>query len=160
MKTESEPIEITRLLNPAFCGQILMNFIQKYEKVSETGVPYSLIFFVLPMVLHKDTRSLIPSVSRLHFHAWLMENQSVLIGLHTRTKQLIPITKKAILFLSYFDSLEIKNGCIHKKKFQSNSNQQTILEIQDIFKKAETLGKWFGKAGTENTIYKILGVQP
>lgn len=158
---KKHPIEITRLLNPAFCGQTILYCISKFEKYSkDTGMHYPLVFFVLPIILHEDTRNEIPSTTRRTFHAWLMDNQRILINLSQRITNLIPITKEALVFLSYYDKIEIKNGLINTKNFSSRTVESKSLEIQDCYQKSQVLGKWLATAGTPTTIYSILGVKP
>ena len=158
--TKKRPIEIITLLNPAFCGQTIRYCIRKYEKKNSLGMPYSLVFFVLPLVLHKETRDKIPSISRKPFHAWLNDNQTILIGLAERIKQLVPITKDSISFLVNCNAIKIENARLKVIEFNSKPFEITSLEIQDCFQKAETVGRWFASAGTTSTIYSILGVQP
>lgn len=158
MKTKS--IEVQRLLNPAFCGQVILHFLKKYQQYSESGTPYPLVFLILPIILHAETRTKIPSVSKSKFHSWLMQNQSILIDLPERIKQLVPITKQSILLLSYYDSIQFSNGQIMIKKFNPKTSSSDWLDIQDCFKKSENLGKWLVKAGTITTIYSLLGVKP
>ena len=60
--------EIAYLLNPAFCGRILYTTIRAYNEKSHRAFPFPLVYLVLPLVLHKETRAIISS--RTHLHIW------------------------------------------------------------------------------------------
>lgn len=160
VQKRSRPIEILTLLNPAFCGQTILHCINKYEKFHSKGIPFSLVFFILPIILHKETRSRIPSVTKSTFHYWLTNNSPILIDLSERIRKLVPFTKEALLFLSYHDTIKITNSRIKIKNFNPKTTDSDSIEIQECFKRAEVLGKWLAIAGTETTVYAMLGVTP
>ena len=93
---------------------------------------------------------------------WLEENAIVKIFIGTRIKNLVPYTRESIQFLIYYDAININTKAelelisYRKKAIQyKNSN-----EIEDIYKKAEMLGKWLGRTGNIKTIYSLIGIKP
>ncbi|WP_414577239.1 three component ABC system middle component [Anabaena sp. CCY 9402-a] len=54
---EQRPLEYANLLNPAFCSIILHNAIKGYQNEKKQGMPYPLLFLLLPLVLHNSTRN-------------------------------------------------------------------------------------------------------
>ncbi|MGQ0794878.1 MAG: three component ABC system middle component [Nitrosopumilaceae archaeon] len=157
---KERPIEIASLLNPAFCGQTILHCIYKFEKVASDGFPYPLVFLVLPLILHQETRAKVPSFTRIPFHVWLHKNQNLLIGFAERAKQLVTITKEAIAFLASYDVLKLEDGKFRVSNFEPKYDAAISLDVKDCFAKAEVLGKWFARTGTTATIYSMLGVQP
>ncbi len=160
---ENRPIEIAYLLNPSFCGEIIRRCIKKYETINPAGFPYSLLFLILPIVLHRLTRESISSNQRSQLHVWLQNNQYVRVGFAERAKQLVPITKESIAFLLQLNSIIIDGqanikGNNYKSTIQANSNE--AVEVLDCYKKAEIVGRWFAKAGTPTNIYIMWGVRP
>ena len=58
--------EVAYLLNPAFCGRILYSTIKTYNEILNRAFPFPLIYLVLPLVLHKQTRINICITERVH----------------------------------------------------------------------------------------------
>ncbi|SER91008.1 three component ABC system middle component [Salisediminibacterium halotolerans] len=158
----NRPGEISHLLNPAFCGEIIRRTLIAYQQKSETNLEFPLIYLVLPITLHRETRERIELSSRNKMHVWLQANQDIRIGFSERAKQLVPITNEAIQFLLNQRALEIgvegdlRVTPYRRKKIEGYSSG----EIQDIMKKAEKVGKWFSSAGTTSTIFTMWGVRP
>jgi hypothetical protein len=89
--------EIAYLLNPPFCGRLLYTTIKMYNEKAKKPLSFPLIYLVLPLVLHKETRSHINS--RTKFHLWIQKNPDLLIDFPKRTRDLVPITNESIEFL-------------------------------------------------------------
>lgn len=153
--------EIAYLLNPAFCGRILFNTVKTYNDITKKAFPFPLIYLVLPLILHKKTRELINSRTKMLL--WLQKYPEILIGFSERAKDLVLITNEAVELLlqsNLFNltnkaELEISKGIrtLSKTKFTND-------EIKDCIKKSEHVAKWFATVGTVETIYASLGVRP
>ena len=105
--------EIANLLNPAFCGEILRRAILAYQADFTQGMPFSLIYTVLPTVMHRKTREMIFDSGRKSMHVWLEEVPQVKIGFGTRVKDFKIFTNEAICFLSQHSMIDIsENGII------------------------------------------------
>jgi hypothetical protein len=158
---ENRPIEEANLLNPAFCGELLRRAVRQYYLVSQSRFPYPLVFLVLPIVLHRLTREAIsPNTQQLH--VWLQNNQNLRVGFADRARSLIPITKEALNFLLQLEVVEINDSAALKLKQNPSpiNNGQWDEEIRDCFRKAETVGRWFARAGSVSNIYTMWGVKP
>lgn len=146
------------LLNPAFCGEVLLNTINSYNDNKEgSKFPFSLVYLVLPFVLHKKTRMLMPRTKRSHFYNWIQENEFLFIDFAERTKELLSFSKETIIFLLQNNVIKITdNGCIEI----ISKPQKAKEELSDIFNKAKLLGKLFYSTGNEDTIYMFLKIRP
>lgn len=161
MKTwfERSP-EVSYLLNPAFCARILYGTILSYKKECKRDFPFVLSYLVLPIVLHKETRQRVKTVS--HMQVWLQKNPELLIGYAQRAKSLVSITSEAIEFLLQSGTVEFNGESIiitcplKPSKLKSVSDE----EMKECFKKAEDVGKWFARNGTVENIYQSWGVRP
>lgn len=164
MKNWNDRSVITKnLLNPAFCSEVIRKTIKAYNiNENGNGFPYSLLFLILPIVLHKRTRQKMPRSYKTYFHSWVDENESLFIDFANRVKQLSPFTKEAIMFLLMYDCAKINDfGCIEIFQYQNKTPQgNNTDEITEIYKKAELLGKWFCETGNEQTIYMFLKIRP
>ena len=159
---EKRPIEIANLLNPAFCGELLRRCINEYNLKNNNGFPYSLSFLILPLILHKITREILPTARRKHFHAWLQENQNIRIGFVSRTRSLIPVTIESINFLLNMNVLSIDNNAnLHLTSLKVKTvKSQNIGEIQDCYSKAKIVGYLFSQIRKPSTVYLMFGVSP
>lgn len=152
--------EVSYLLNPAFCARILYGAIVSYKKECKRDYPFVLLYLVLPIVLHKDTRQKIKIVT--YMQVWLQRNPELLIGFARRAKSLAPITNEAIEFLLQNGIVEFNGDSvviIHPVK-PSRLKAVSDEEMKECFQKAEAIGKWFARNGTVENIYQSWGVRP
>jgi len=163
---EYRPSEIANLLNPAFCGVILRDFIKAYQEESGEGVPYELLFLLFPIVLHTTSRERLPNSVRTHMHVWLQDVPEVRIGFSNRAKELVPFTKETLSFLLQRKYIEIDDSgkfISLNKRYRialSRLNSDTNNYIQEFKNRSVLVGKWFARSGTSSTIYTMWGISP
>lgn len=154
--------EVANLLNPSFCGLILYSSILEYQGKENGSFPISLIYLVLPIVLHKDTRAMVNS--RKNMIRELQNNPQILVGFADRAKSLIPFANEAIEYLLANKAVECKgNGfTLNNKLSQSKILKylQTDGELRDCYNKASHVGRWFKTLGSVENIYYAWGVKP
>lgn len=153
--------EVAYLLNPAFCGRILYTTIKAYSEKTNRPLPFPLIYLVLPLILHKETRTNINSRTQLFL--WAQKYPQMLIDFPKRTRELVPITNESIEFLLQTGKavltpdgeleIPVATRMLSKTKFIDG-------EISECIKKSEHVAKWFAGAGKVKTIYTVLGVRP
>lgn len=158
---ESRPMEVANLLNPAFCGEILLRAVTQYRTTSGRAFPYALAFLVLPIVLHKRTRESIPPRTRQQLHAWLQEHQDVRVGFSERAKEMVPFTNETVIFLLQLNQLSISDrGELFISRRSRTRRVQTTAEIDDCYSKASLIGRWFARSGAVENIFAMWGVKP
>jgi hypothetical protein len=152
------------LLNPAFCGEVIRRSILGYNSNNENEkIPFLLIYLVLPIVLHKETREKMPLRSNTYFHSWVDSQEYLFIDFAERVRQITPYTKESLMFLLNNKAIEIdQNGTLsiiepYRKR---NPKGELTEEVLQIYKKAELLGKWFKLTGNPQTIYMFLKIKP
>ena len=153
--------EIAYLLNPAFCGRLLYAAIKEYECKKQHAFPFPLVYLVLPLVLHKQTRTRISS--RTQLLQWIQDNQYLLIGFARRTKELVVITNEALELLLQSGIIQItqSGGLSIAKTLRSLSKTRFVnSEISECIIKSEHVARWFASTGKSETIYISLGVRP
>lgn len=153
--------EVAYLLNPAFCGRLLYAAIKEYERKTQHAFPFPLVYLVLPLVLHKQTRTRISS--RTQLLQWIQANQHLLIGFARRTKELVVITNEALELLLQSGLIQItKNGELSIAKTQRSLSKTRFVdsEISECITKSEHVARWFASTGKIETIYIGLGVRP
>ncbi|WP_214626132.1 three component ABC system middle component [Paenibacillus agaridevorans] len=152
------PTEVANLLNPAFCGYLLKEYVKSYEGETGSGVPYELIFLLLPIVLHRHTREQLPSSVRTHMQAWLQSNPELRIGFAHRVNEMINITRETMMFLINKGYISISNGCIlaTDKRYKRYQIDEAIKEYAN---KSKFVGRWFSTSSS-STIYTMWGICP
>lgn len=153
--------EVAFLLNPAFCARVLYSAITTYSEKTNRAFPFPLVYLVLPLVLHKETRICINSRTRLHI--WAQRHPQLLIGFPRRAKELVPITNEAIEFLLQTGKLKLtENGDLEASTSTKtlSKTKNTDIEISECIKKAEHVAKWFATAGRVEIVFIDLGVRP
>lgn len=153
--------EVAFLLNPAFCGRVLYSTIKTYNEKTNRAFPFPLIYLVLPLVLHKETRVNINS--RTQFQLWVQRHPQLLIDFPRRAKELVPITNESLEFLLQAEKISITRDGELEISLNSKTLSKTKFvddEISECLKKGEHIAKWFATAGKVETIYIELGVRP
>lgn len=149
------------MLNPAFCARLLYGTIRTYNIESKRAFPFSLIYLVLPLLLHKHTRNAINS--RTQLLVWVQRNEYLLINFAKRAKQMVRITNEAVELLLQSNYLKLTTSGeleILSTTRAISKTQFTDDEVKDCITKSEHIAKWFAKAGKAETIYVSLGVRP
>lgn len=157
------PTEIAALLNPAFCGFLIMTSLDAYTRIADKGAPYAFPFIMLPLILHKPTRQAFPRKSSTTFSAWITKADSAIakVGFVERARNMTPYVKEALTFAMQHNSIYITEPGLLKtlppvrKTFPSATE-----EINECVRAAVMCGKWFSKAGDFKTVMALLGVKP
>ena len=159
---EQRPIEIAHLHNPALCTLLICQTIEGYKEQKQQAMPYSLVFFTLPLILHKPTRQAFPNSLKTRMFTWLGKAPEHKIGFAERTRYYVPFTKEAILFGSRMSVISVTDiGDLECRSTGLKTSETEFLEeISEYKAKAHFLGRWIASAGSEATIYKMWGIRP
>ena len=161
MNIIEQSIETKNLLNPAFCGLVYASIVEGYNLKSTSSIPFYLPYFLMPIVLHKESRLQIPRTSVSKFHLWIQDTEQIKIGLPERAKNLKPYVSNASMFLhgqGYIKTdanLGVK--IVNSKQIKSHINKSQSIE--NYTRKAKTLGAICGKHNNNLSILVFLGVQ-
>lgn len=163
------PIEVATLLNPAFCAILLHDAVEAYAKEQNEGMAFPLVFIVLPLVLHKDTRNVLPpNHGRLvDLYQWVADHPLYLQNFVKRTRYLVPYSREGLIFSIKHGFIKVANA-IGQEGYLSSTNKPFIQkpswskqsESAMCREKAQMLGKWFAKAGSPINVFKIFGIRP
>ncbi len=160
----SRPKEEAYLFNPAFCCTTLSVAIQNYARVRNEGIPFSLAFMFLPIVLHKPTRESLPRNTRTSMTAWLQENSEARVLFYERLVSLKPHTREAIQFGMLHDWIVLRNGGLLETTLSNTKVTRTTRTLSDEARecviRARFVGKWFAEAGETHTVMTFWGVRP
>ena len=152
------------LLNPAFCSTTLTATIFGYSSVNDTGLPFPLVFSVLPIVLHKPTREALPRDTRTSMASWLQGNPFARVLFYERLISLKPYTWEAVHFGILYDWIAPKSGGLLETTINESDigriERSHAAEARECLMRARFLGKWFAKAGAVQTVMALWGVRP
>src|SRR5436190_2397532 len=101
-------VEEANLFNPAFGAVLLANAAHEFSRKSqEQHFPFALGFLVLPIVLHRGTRSALPGSTITSLLPWIQGNREQLVNFALRVQSLRSITREAILFGTQNETLAL-----------------------------------------------------
>ena len=158
-------VEEANLFNPAFCTALLAKAIEDYIKKTQQPFPFALAFLVLPVVLHRGTRDILPSSTVSSLLTWIQDNRVQLVNFPSRVRSMQRITKDTIIFGVQHETLAIvdSGGIVIGPRKQSATKKRTSLftsEAHECIDRAGFLGRWLAAAGTPATIYSAWGITP
>ena len=158
-------VEEANLFNPAFCVALLGKTTQEYGRKGGQPFPFALSFLVLPIVLHRQTRSALPGSTLTALLPWIQDNRDQLVDFPKRVSGLRGITREALAFGVQHQALALSDdGCLALgSRHRSATGRRTGLftdEAGECLDRAGFLGRWFSSAGTTATIYAAWGVRP
>lgn len=158
----SRPPEVANLLNPAFTSLLIRSAVRSYSKKDNPGLPLSLAYLILPIVLHRTTRESLPATTRTRLHTWLQANQSIAIGFADRAQRMVPYTREALLFGAQHGIIALNaRACLQALPVQLKPAAfSKESEPNACMQKAELVGRLFARAGDQITILAMWGVRP
>lgn len=166
MKSWAErPHEVAYLLNPAFTGLVLNGAIKGHENEGGVGIPFPLVYLILPIVLHETTKKSLPDRISSSMPTWLQENPHAMTQLPERTRNFRSYTQESIRFLSARRMISITSAglvqagpvpgpSVHKQKKAIGVEEYTAISASAF------LGRWFARTGNVATIMTLWGIRP
>jgi hypothetical protein len=160
LRWEQRPVEVANLFNPAFCTVLLQSSIRGFQSQRDGGMPYPLLFLVLPIVLHSYTRQTLPRTTATKMHVWLQEHPEVRIGFVERSRNLVPYTKEALIFGIQAGTITIGTDGSFAWVPKSLRKSGHDSELDRLQKRAEFLGKWLAQFEEPSNIFTMWGIRP
>lgn len=152
------------MLNPAFCGAIMTAAVADYVVGHTGGMPFALGFLVLPLVLHKPTRDILPRSTKTTLAAWALANPAARVGFAERCRSLSSFTREGTLFAANRGYLRfVADGAMVPGTLSLSNKlieQVPSDEARACLKKAFLVGRWMAGAGSDSTVFMLLGVRP
>lgn len=158
----AKPPEVANLLNPAFCALLLREAARGYSQERNEGLPLSISFLILPIVLHGPTRRALPRAISTKMHSWIEKNQGLTHDFYLRARALVPFVRESLVFGSSGQLFEIMQQTqilptvrrVRRLRWSSDS------EASECRKRSLFLGRWLAHAGAESTIFTLWGIRP
>ena len=155
--------ETLRLLNPAFLATVIGHAAVGYSEHRDQGLPFALAFIVPPLVLHKDTRVVLPKMITSKLPDWAHKNSAELAFLPDHARELQAAVRSAIVIGAHFDIIAFDDDAriCPASEFNPKSAQKSLKqsdEIEEIMKKSHFVGRWLSVSGNQPTVLSILGI--
>lgn len=148
-------------MNPAYLGEVLRRVLVAYgRKARSGGMEFALVFLVLPLVLHRDTRLSFPLKTNKYFSTWMAEHPEIQLALGQRVRKLVPYTREALAFMILHSDLIIdKDGNVSiAGKNHKNISERTETDSAQLIVDAEKLGKWMAGFPDAASLYSALNL--
>ena len=161
---DERPQDVSHLLNPSFVGLLLYRAAVGFKRETQHGVPIELLVLVPSFVIHPATRQRLPKTIVTTLPTWLQDERDVIVRFGERTRNLMPYSREAMLWLLAHKLLLVDDEGrmdIGEGRVRGVTNYQKIGdEIEGMYKRAEFVGRWLAHSGTPTTIYALLGIRP
>lgn len=146
------------MLNPALLATLLSESARGYcSQARAEAMPLALSFVVLPMVLHRPTRQVLPRNTRTYLTIWLGRHPVLRAGFPLRAASLVENTQEALRFGARNGLLAV-NGRGVAASARTGSVEDGVT--RELVKAARLVGRWCAASGTVATVYQALGVRP
>jgi hypothetical protein len=154
--SERPKVEAT-MLNPALLAVLLSAAAHDYEKAKEKKgrMPWPLGFLVLPLVLHRPTRTELPKNTRTHLSTWIRRHPLLCAGFPARAAAMVPLTREGIRFGLRAGVLDIDGSTI-----RGDETTQPAGELGQLIRTAALVGRWLATTDQPSTAFALLGVAP
>ena len=162
---ERRPTEEANLFNPAFLCALVYEFLKEFTKTNTNVAPITITVIALSTSLHRASRERLPHSTISPLYSWLQVNEDLLIDFATRSKNISPYAKEAILFGVASKAIQLGEGhCLFpgtaKANFPKSFLDETTAETKAIVDRIKFLARWFSKSGSEISILAAWGVKP
>ena len=157
------PAEEARNLNPAFCAELITRTVAEYHKARKIPLSMATAFLVLPLTLHKPTRTALPGRANKAFATWIATNNSQLAELPGRVNRLRPVSREALLFSIRYHINALNEGGLvpGTKPIKLTARPaQTTDDVNAARAASALLGRWFAAQANESAILQGFGVTP
>lgn len=156
------PPEIAHLFNPAFCALLIREGVLGFMETRPDGMPYPIVFLLLPIVLHKATRESLPVRITTKMHPWIQQHQEARIGFSERCADIAAYTREAILFAAIGALLSFsQDGALQASRLRlARPAWPPDSESAICSQRARFVGRWLASAGDNATIFAMWGVRP
>lgn len=157
------PAEEARNLNPAFCAELIARTVAEYHKTRKAPLSMATAFLVLPLTLHKPTRTALPGRANTAFASWIATNNPLLAEVPGRVNRLRPVSREALLFSIRYGINALRDGGLVSgpKPIKLTARPTTTTDdANEARAVAALLGRWFGAQASESAILQGFGVAP
>ncbi|WP_280442363.1 three component ABC system middle component [Nocardia brasiliensis] len=148
---------VADLLNPALTAAIIAATAIEYDRRVARPMPFELAFLMVPLVLHRETRSSLPIRIDSHLATWVTTHEVLAAGFGARAKALVEPVREGLRFGLRHGAISVDRANItgHLRPYRPAE----IGDMAEIVKKARFIGRWFTQLESSATAFALLGVE-
>ena len=166
----SRSAEEARLFNPAFCSELMGNTVCEYHRTvharhrpEQRALSLVTAFIVLPLILHRPTREVLPRRANTVFAGWVANHGPLLVELPERALRMRPVSREALMFGVQHQLLSLEaNGLVPGLKPVRRTARFAVSteEVIAVRRAAALIGRWFARQGSQIAVLRGMGVAP
>lgn len=157
---ESRSPVVATMLNPALVAAIIAAAAEEFERAGNRPMPWELIFIVTPLVLHRDTREVLPKRVTSHLPKWIADNPTIHAGFPDRARAMVPHVREGLRFAIREGLVGIDDAGQLYGSLPGKARPAVIGDVQDIVRTAGFLGRWLTKVDRSSTVFAYFCVTP
>lgn len=154
------PTEERFALNPALAALILAQASAGYQQEVGEGMPFMLSYLVAPVVLHRETRSLLPHTVATSLASWLADNDLARAAIQSRTTALAPLAREGMLLGLQTGVLTLNGALLEVPRPGAVVPGANAPERYELLRAARLVGRMFARVGSAPTVFALWGVKP
>jgi hypothetical protein len=154
---EQRTSAVADMLNPALLAAITAGAASEYQRRAQEPMPFPLAFITPPLVLHYDTRRVLPSRVDSHLSKWVVDHPAIVVGFGARARALVDPVREGIRFGLRTRALTLEEGALVGR---TRGTPARLGDVRDIMAKAGFTGRWFTQSDSPATVFALLGVEP
>ena len=149
--------EVTIVQNPCLGAALIWHFADAYIKEKKKGVPFLIIFLVLPILFHRTLRGLIKGTQTASGFPKVLEKLTksrevdLLEGVNSYCKDLRPVTLSSIRMLLFLKLASLDTSTAELVTSSTIPQLKDDGEVSEMVGIAKKLGTWF----SQRSLYEI-----
>lgn len=147
------------MLNPALGSLLLSAAAWSYKRVRGVPMPFEYSFLILPLVLHRGTRTELPGNTNSLITKWVADRPLVQAAFPARAKSLVPFTREALRYGLASQQLSLDTGLLAGSS-RRDAELVPDSELDQLVRASALVGRWLGKVEKPSTLFALLGVKP
>jgi hypothetical protein len=160
---EERPRDEGNLFNPAFFGLLIERAANGHRERCGEGLPWPMIYLILPAVLHKETRDALPAAISTSMAAWTQTHPLLVATLPARAQAMQPLVRQGLLFGLSHHLVRRETDLLHSgqvKLVKKGERRDPTDDFRSCATKAAFFGRWVADSGMSATIFALWGVRP
>jgi hypothetical protein len=149
------------LFNEAYVAILIALAARHYrEKTSGRGLPWTLAFLVIPLVVHRSTRERLPGTTVARFSNWISSQPLLHASFADQAVALAPYVRRGLRYGLRSGVISLDGDVINSRVALQKYTSLSSADGQDAGRHAAFLGRWFAVIEDVPAVFRQLGVMP
>lgn len=146
----------SNLLNPALIGLTIAHAASGYTADQSRPMPWPVAFLIPPLVLHRPTRSALPTSARTHFASWVSAHPALIVGFPRRAAVMTEPTREGLRL-----ALRARRVALAEAAIRATSLAPAPPgELGQLLRASALVGRLLARLDQPSTAFALLGVSP